>query len=248
MLRFTATERALHWGFALGYLLLLGSGLPLMMPVLRGWIRGYSPVIGLRLHLAAAVLWVVATLAVVLLGDRRRLRDTWRELSRLGPDDGAWLWRFPCWLVARSGDRARIDATVGRFNGGQKVNALFTALTSGLLLVTGVALWPIDASGTTLGALLTGPSSLRHWLTVHRWLTWLILGPLAGHVFLAIGHPSTRPSLTGILEGRVDPTWAATHHPRWRSGGSNDGGTGLTRSTRPTRDRERCGCSDPPEN
>jgi cytochrome b subunit of formate dehydrogenase len=136
VLRFTATERALHWGFALGYLLLLGSGLPLMMPVLRGWIRGYSPVIGLRLHLAAAVLWVVATLAVVLLGDRRRLRDTWRELSRLGPDDGAWLWRFPCWLVARSGDRARIDATVGRFNGGQKVNALFTALTSGLLLVT----------------------------------------------------------------------------------------------------------------
>ena len=56
--RFNATERALHWGFALLYLALLASGLPLMFPGLRGWIRGYTPLVGLRLHLACALLWV----------------------------------------------------------------------------------------------------------------------------------------------------------------------------------------------
>ena len=30
--RFTISERALHWALAVGYLLLLASGLPLMMP------------------------------------------------------------------------------------------------------------------------------------------------------------------------------------------------------------------------
>jgi cytochrome b subunit of formate dehydrogenase len=36
VLRFTVTERALHWTFAAGYLGLLVSGLPLMWPALRG--------------------------------------------------------------------------------------------------------------------------------------------------------------------------------------------------------------------
>jgi formate dehydrogenase gamma subunit len=215
MLRFAASERALHWGFALGYLLLLASGLPLMVPALRGWIRGYSPVIGLRLHLTSAALWVVVTLAIVVLGDRRRLRETWRDLVNFDRQDAVWLRRFPRWLFGRSVDRARLDATVGRFNAGQKANALFTLVTSGLLLLTGAALWPIDASGTALCALLTGPASVEHWREAHRWLTVLVLGPLAGHVFLATVYPSTRPALAGMLGGRVDPGWAATHHPRW---------------------------------
>jgi len=49
----------------------------------------------------------------------------------------------------------------------------------------------------------------------HRWLTVLVLIPIAGHIFLAAVHPSTRHALTGMLDGRVDREWAATHHPRW---------------------------------
>lgn len=216
MLRFTTTERALHWGFALTYLLLLASGLPLMMPILRGWIRGYTTVVGVRLHLAGAVLWIVVPLMIVAIGDRRRLRETWRDLVSLRAEDRAWLRRFPRWLLSRS-DRVRIDMTVGRFNGGQKLNATFTATSSALLLLTGLALWPLDAAGTVPCALLTGSESVRYWRAAHRWLTVIALGPLLGHVFLALLHPSTRHSLAGMLTGDVDRAWAATHHPRWRA-------------------------------
>jgi formate dehydrogenase subunit gamma len=214
LVRFSVTERVLHWAFALTYLSLLASGLPIMFPGLRAWIRGYSPVIGLRLHVACGVLWIATTLAVVMAGNRARLVRTLRELTHLGRADAAWLRRFPRWLVAGGAERARIDAAVGRFNAGQKANLIFTLATSGLLLVSGVAVTPVGED--PLATYLTGPASLAVWREAHRWLTLLVLVPIAGHVYLAAVHPPTRPALGGMLDGRVDERWAAEHHPRWR--------------------------------
>jgi formate dehydrogenase subunit gamma len=208
LVRFTPSERAFHWVFAAGWLGLLASGLPLMFPGLQGWIRGYSPVIGLRLHLAAAGVWLMALAGVLLLGNRRRLAATWRDLSALDADDRRWLARFPRWLTAGPAARARLDARVGRFNAGQKVNALFTATSAAVLLATGLALVP-----EALGAEAPGAPVLR---AVHRWVTLVALPPLGGHLFFALAFPATRPSLQGMLGGRVDAGWAARHHPRWR--------------------------------
>jgi formate dehydrogenase subunit gamma len=215
VLRFTASERAFHWTFAAGYLLLLATGLPLAFPALREVIRGYTPVIGVRLHLVGAVAWVLAAAVVALAGDRARLAATGRELAALGRQDWRWLARFPRWLVARAAGRAALDREVARFNAGQKVNALFVALTSGLLLLSGLMLWPL-ASGLVADA-LTGPGSTGRWLLVHRWLTFLALVPLGAHVYLAAVHPPTRGALPGMLDGRVEADWAATHHPRWKA-------------------------------
>jgi formate dehydrogenase subunit gamma len=215
VVRFTGTERALHWGFAFLYLALVASGLPLMFPELRGWIRGYTSVIGFRLHLVCGVTWVLVTLAVILLGDRRALHRTWRQLVTFGSADAAWLRRFPRWLFARAAERARLDGAVGRFNGGQKVNALFTIVTSVLLLVSGAALIPVN--GATLAGALTGTPSVGWWRHAHGWLTVLALVPITGHVFLALLFPPTRGSLPGMLSGHVDGDWAAAHHPRWRA-------------------------------
>jgi len=90
---------------------------------------------------------------------------------------------------------------------GAKLSSITLATASGalttaaLLLITGIALWPFGAGGL--------------WRAAHRWLTLLVLIPIAGHVFLAVIFPSTRQGLTGMLDGRVDREWAATHHPRW---------------------------------
>lgn len=212
VLRFTASERAFHWVFAAGWLGLLGSGLPLMVPGLQAWIRGYSPVIGVRLHLAAAVVWLVALAGVLLLGNRRRLAATGRDLAALDADDRRWLARFPRWLAAGPAARARLDARVGRFNGGQKLNAVFTAAGAALLLATGLGLVP-DA----LGAPLVGAGPAAALRAVHRWVTLAALLPLGGHLFFALAFPATRPSLAGMVDGRVDAAWAARHHPCWRA-------------------------------
>jgi formate dehydrogenase subunit gamma len=220
--RFSGTERLLHWAFALGYLALLVTGLPLMVPALRGAIRGYAPTIGTRLHLLAAACWVIATVAVVLFGDRGRLRATWRDMTRFTSDDWRWLGAFPRWLLGSGAARARIDAAVGRFNAGQKLNLVFTLLTSLLLLVSGAAVLPLPGGGVTVADLVSGPESRRAWLAAHRWCTMLVLVPVAGHVFLATVHRATRPSLGGMLAGHVDRSWAAAHHPRWRAHGTED--------------------------
>lgn len=211
VLRFTATERAFHWGFALWYLLLLASGLPLMLPGLRPWIAGWTRVVGVRLHLVSAILWVLVPAAAVMLGYRRALRGAARDLACFSKGDWRWLARFPFWLFRRAGGATEVD----RFNGGQKLFAWFTAGTSILLLLTGLALWPLDGRGAALGDLVAGAGSVRAWRYAHAFLSLVISVPLAWHIFLAVVHPRTRPALAGMLGGRVRADWAAAEHPRW---------------------------------
>ncbi len=49
----------------------------------------------------------------------------------------------------------------------------------------------------------------------HGGVVALTLIVLAGHVFLAVIYPSTRPALRGMLTGWVDRTWARRHYPAW---------------------------------
>jgi formate dehydrogenase subunit gamma len=110
--RFSRTERTLHWVNALGFFTLLATGLIL-------WLPGLSIAVGRRpllkdIHLWGGVAWIGALVLVVLLGDRRGMLRTARELERL--DDG-------------------------RLNPGQKVNAILSAAFAVLFLVSGLLLW-----------------------------------------------------------------------------------------------------------
>ena len=110
--RFSRTERALHWIHAAAFLILLASGLCLYLPAL-------SELVGRRwlfkdIHVYTAVAWLCALALVVLLGNRRRLRVTLREIEYLQE---------------------------GRFNRGQMLNAVATAAFALLFTVTGALLW-----------------------------------------------------------------------------------------------------------
>ena len=110
--RFSRTERALHWIHATAFLVLLASGLCLYLPAL-------SELVGRRglfkdIHVYTAVGWLGALTLVVLLGNRRRLRATVREIELLQE---------------------------GRFNRGQMLNAVATAAFAVLFTVTGALLW-----------------------------------------------------------------------------------------------------------
>ncbi len=188
--RFSRTERAVHWVHASAFLVLLGSGLVLYLPSLAAEV-GRRPLVK-DVHLLTALACALALLAVFLLGDRRGLRATARELDVFDADDRRWL-------------RGR-RAPQGRFNAGQKLNAALTAAFALLLAVSGVLLW-LGERDTRFRFDST--------IVLHDVVTYLSVALLAGHLYLAVIHPATRHALRGITLGTVREDWAREHHPKW---------------------------------
>src|SRR5216110_1658325 len=115
--RFTLTERLVHWVHASAFLVLLGSGLVLYLPSLSAAV-GRRPLVK-GVHIWTAIAWVVAIAVLVLLGNRRSLARTVREIDLFDRDDRRFL-------------TGSLDAPQGRFNAGQKVNTILTAAFAAL--------------------------------------------------------------------------------------------------------------------
>ena len=188
--RFNRTERLLHWTHASSFFAMLATGLILYLPSLSTLIAHRQIVKGI--HLWVAVAWAAAIALILLLGDRKRLGDDWREIETIDRDDRRWL-------------RLR-RAPQGRFNAGQKLNALLTVAFALLFLLSGFFLWLGERDHRFIFA-GTG--------TVHDLLTLFSVVLLVGHLYLALIHPSTRHALRGITVGDVDEEWASAHHAKW---------------------------------
>lgn len=189
--RFSRTERVLHWANAAFFLTLLGSGLVLYLPSLATAV-GRRPTVK-DVHLYAGGGWFAALALIVLIGDRRGLARTARDLDAFSADDRRWL-------------AGRRPAPQGRFNAGQKVNAALTVAFTLLFGISGTLLW--------LGE---GDTRYRFASTVvlHDGLMFASLALLLGHLYLAVIHPATRHALRGMTLGTVSEEWARHHHPRW---------------------------------
>ncbi|MGH7432593.1 MAG: cytochrome b/b6 domain-containing protein [Candidatus Methylomirabilales bacterium] len=212
VVRFSATERAFHWAFALPFLGLLLSGLPLSFPILRSWITGYSLQIGVRLHLVCAVAWLLAPALVVMFGDRRVLARVVADLFVILRNEWRWLRQSLRWLAGLACDMRGVS----RFNAGQKLNAWLVAVGSLIFVITGIILWIAwqwPGVVATTGVLTR--ESVEWSRRPHYLLTILMLAPLLGHIVLATIHPRTKGSLRGMLFGVVDAEWAREHHPVW---------------------------------
>jgi formate dehydrogenase subunit gamma len=188
--RFSRTERVLHWVNAAGFFVLLGSGLVLYLPSLAAQV-GRRPLVK-DVHFWAGIGWVSALALVALLGDRRGLLRTAREIETFDPEDVRWL--------------GRRFAPQGRFNAGQKLNAALTAAFTVLFLVSGLLLW-LGERDTTFRFAST--------VVLHDGLLYASLVLLVGHLYLAVIHPRTRHALRGMVVGTVREDWARAHHPRW---------------------------------
>jgi formate dehydrogenase subunit gamma len=110
--RWSRTERAVHWIHAAAFCTLLASGLCLYLPSAAEAV-GRRPLLK-SIHLWTALVWAVALAAVFVLGDRRALRRTMREVEFLDS---------------------------GRLNVGQKLNTIATAAFAILFAVSGFFLW-----------------------------------------------------------------------------------------------------------
>jgi formate dehydrogenase subunit gamma len=189
--RFTLTERLIHWVHACAFFVLLGSGLALYLPALSIAV-GRRPLVK-SVHIWTAVAWAAAIVLIVVFGNRRAVAQTVREIDLFDKDDGRFL-------------TGHVHAPQGRFNAGQKVNAILTGAFAVLFAVSGFLLW-------------YGERDTRFRLPgtyyLHDSLMFLSLGLLVGHLYLALIYPATRHALRGITVGTVRDDWARAHHAKW---------------------------------
>jgi formate dehydrogenase subunit gamma len=196
--RFTRTERAAHWLLASTFFVMLFTGLCLSVSAFAGILDRPT---AKAWHIWSAVALAVGLALITLLGNRRSLARSAREIDRFDRDDADWLRGAAG--RAWSGGKAPPQ---GRFNAGQKLNA---ALIGGLMLamyVTGFLLWygERDTTYRFAGTVM-----------VHDWGTLILMFLVAGHLYLAVLHPATRHALRGMTLGDVDEDWAREHHAKW---------------------------------
>ena len=188
--RFSRIERLLHWVNALGFFFLLVTGLILYVPRLSILVSRRQMI--QSIHFWGGVGWLGA-LAVVLVLGGRRLLATARDFDAFDRDDLRWL----------RGQKA----PQGRFNAGQKINAVLTAAFVILFAVSGLLLW-------------FGEQDTRYrfasTVILHDGLMYVSLFLVVGHLYLALIHPATRHALRGMTVGNVSAEWAARHHSKWR--------------------------------
>jgi formate dehydrogenase subunit gamma len=195
IVRYTLSERLVHWTSGLTYLYQLLTGLAFYSPHLY-WMaillgggatsRYWHPWVGLVF--TAALLWMFWI---------------WVRDMRITAVDRQWTGAIAHYI--RNEDEAL--PPVDRFNAGQKY-FFWVMLYAGIaMLVSGVALWIPEKI----------PWSLRFLrytaVLLHVSAALVSIGAFIIHVYM--GTAMVRGSFTAIVRGVVPPAWARTHHRLW---------------------------------
>jgi formate dehydrogenase subunit gamma len=190
VLRFDRVQRGAHWANALLFFSLMVTAIPLYFGSFFGIVlpRHLIEMIHLWSGLALPlpiIISVIGPWGKAMRRDVRRINYWTREEIR-------WM---------RTLGRSRLEA--GKFNPGQKLNAIFMGASILVMLVTGAILqwfrffsvsW---RSGATF---------------VHDLFAYAIFFVVVGHIVMALTH---RDTLRSIFKGSVSRSWAERHAARW---------------------------------
>ncbi len=195
VLRYTLSERVVHWVAGLTYVYLLLNGLALWSPAFwwMAALLGGGPLARLThpwvgLLFVASVFWMY--------------RD-WAADMRITEGDRAWGRSIRHYVRNEDEDMP----PVGRFNAGQKY-FFWVMLWSGIvLLLTGLVLWFTEYI----------PWSLRFLryisIIVHPIAFLVTLGAFIIHVYM--GTAMVRGGFSSVIRGEVTEDWARMHHRLW---------------------------------
>ena len=194
--RFGVSERLAHWLLAAAFASMLASG------VFMGGLGPLHHRAVLVVHVGSAVVLACGVALLVLLRrSRRPLAQAVRDLRPLDARDRRWLRLAP---------RAYLTGgelpPAGKFNAGQKINARLVLLVLAVLYVSGAG---------ELGRSTSVLEPLRFLGAPHGLAAGVAAVLVAGHIYLALIHPATRPALRGITRGSVRRDWAEHHHADW---------------------------------
>ena len=190
--RFSFLERTIHWIVALGFLYTALTGLSL-------W--------SIRLYWLAAVFgggetvrawhpWGGLIFAVLLAFMVRN----WAGQMRLDQDDRSWLRQAH--RYAKHDEAGLPEA--GRFNAGQKILFWVQAVSTVILLLSGLVMWwpQVMPRGLRLAAVLVHPAAAV-----------VSIAAIIIHIYM--GTAAVPEAFRGMMQGWVRPRWAASHHPKW---------------------------------
>lgn len=194
--RFGVSERIAHWLLAAAFASMLASG------VSMGGIGPLHHHAMLVVHVGSAVVLAGGIAALVLLRrSRRPLAQAVRDLRPLDARDRRWLL-----LAPRAYLTGGTLPPAGKFNAGQKINARLVLLVLAVLYLSGIG---------ELGRFTSVLAPLRVLGAPHGLAAGVAAALVAGHIYLALIHPSTRPAFRGITRGSVRRDWAQHHHAEW---------------------------------
>lgn len=189
VVRFDGVERVVHWLSALLVLAAVATGMIL-------YVRPLAVAVGRRelikdIHVISGLASLIPFLVAMAGPWSRGLRRDVSRFANWHRDDTRWFRRS-----------LRPRSETGKFNGGQKLNAVLAA--SGLVVMT--------ISGSIMKWFGPFPLEWRTGATfVHDWVSFGLWILIFGHVFMAV---ITRGAIRGIWTGRV-PIADAQSRPRW---------------------------------
>jgi formate dehydrogenase subunit gamma len=190
LLRFDRTERIVHWVNATGFIVLILTGASLKL-------AGLSTVVGNRhmvkeIHVWTGLLLPIPLLLALAVPAGRMLRADFKRFNRWSRDDRRWF---------RRSTRGRLQ--LGKFNPGQKLNAVFIGAALVVQLMTGAIMYWFKPF----------PDSWRTGATFVHDSTWLVLiVVIIGHIIFALRDPD---SMRSMLKGWVPQSWARRERPVW---------------------------------
>jgi len=208
VLRFTASERGVHWLTALAFFSLLISGLVVGR-------RGTFHSVMYAWHLASSGVLVGGVALIAVRGNRRALGRSARELLTFDERDRRWLAQAPAHLLDGTAEPA-----LGRFNAGQKLNFASVCTLFAVLYISGI---DTIVEGTHHNLVFAA----------HKLGTIAAGALVAGHVYMALVNRGTRGALPGMLTGEVDRGWAYAHYPAWTAAQAGRGESAHAREDTP---------------
>ena len=200
--RFNLGERIAHWNHALSFLVLLVTGGALVFRGISALLDREMLMMFGQIHRVAGALFTVVTIPVLYFMTRKSAGEWLRSSFKFDRDDVTFLARF-----ARDFFGLKVQLPdQGKFNAGEKINSVLQILGWPVMVITGWLLVFKEAI----------PRGLAVWvLPIHSFTALALGAAVLGHIYLAVGHPHSRPGLSGMVSGWVPAKWARAHYRKW---------------------------------
>lgn len=203
LVRFSPVERAFHLLYLIAFVTLSVTGAALYFAPLGPYATGDAGALGRLIHRIAAVVLVAGPVLYVLF-DGRNFAASVRRILHWDRED--WTWVRTARRFYWTGDRRGIPPQ-GKYDTGQKLNALIQIVCFLAFVTTGAMLWFWSAA--------VSPGVFRAAVIVHDVAFVAAFGFFLLHVYLALFHPYTRQHINSMVDGTIDAASARRLYPRW---------------------------------